>query len=212
MFSGMYSKSAWGGPVDPFISVKFTDVGKDQGDDPVVSLLMVEWMDLDYVGVLPQGADSKIEICDDKSVGAGHCNETDIGEFILAPNATALSNNIILTQAMHLKNSVPITYPIKKTGYFCVLTYGFSTDKYEAVVEFRNAYGELPATQIPKLPFYGGITILYALVLVFWGFLYFQHRADILAVQNYITAILIFLVIEMLMTWGFYGLSDASHV
>jgi hypothetical protein len=25
------------------------------------------------------------------------------------------------------------------------------------------------------------------------------------AVQNYITAILIFLVIEMLMTWGFYG-------
>jgi hypothetical protein len=24
-------------------------------------------------------------------------------------------------------------------------------------------------------------------------------------VQNYITAILIFLVIEMLMTWGFYG-------
>ena len=25
------------------------------------------------------------------------------------------------------------------------------------------------------------------------------------AVQNYITAILIFLMIEMLMTWGFYG-------
>ena len=41
----------------------------------------------------------------------------------------------------------------------------------------------------------------------FWGFLYFQHRSDILAVQNYITAILIFLVIEMLMTWGFYGVS-----
>jgi len=26
------------------------------------------------------------------------------------------------------------------------------------------------------------------------------------AVQNYITAILVFLVVEMLMTWGFYGL------
>jgi hypothetical protein len=26
------------------------------------------------------------------------------------------------------------------------------------------------------------------------------------AVQNYITAILIFLVIEMLMTWGYYGM------
>ena len=64
-------------------------------------------------------------------------------------------------------------------------------------VEFREAYGELPATQIPKLPFYGGITILYAVVAVyvfpfsginissslmisrFWGFLYYQHRYDI---------------------------------
>lgn len=26
-------------------------------------------------------------------------------------------------------------------------------------------------------------------------------------VQNYITAILVFLVVEMLMTWGFYGKS-----
>lgn len=35
------------------------------------------------------------------------------------------------------------------------------------VIEFREAYGELPATQIPKLPFYGGITILYAVVVVY---------------------------------------------
>jgi hypothetical protein len=39
---------------------------------------------------------------------------------------------------------------------------------------------------------------------IFWGFLYVQHRHDILAVQNYITAIIIFLIIEMLLTWGFY--------
>ncbi|MDA4132173.1 MAG: lung seven transmembrane receptor family protein [Thaumarchaeota archaeon] len=77
-------------------------------------------------------------------------------------------------------------------------------DDYTAIVEFRNAFGELPAAQIPKLPFYGGITILYAVVAVFWGFLYYQHHSDILAVQNYITAILLFLVVEMLMTWGFY--------
>ena len=29
--------------------------------------------------------------------------------------------------------------------------------------------------------------------------------SPLVAVQNYITAILIFLVVEMLMTWGFYG-------
>lgn len=44
---------------------------------------------------------------------------------------------------------------------------------------FKNSYGELPGSQIAKLPFYGGLTILYALMLALWGFLYWQHRQDI---------------------------------
>jgi hypothetical protein len=32
------------------------------------------------------------------------------------------------------------------------------------------------------------------------------HLLSTVAVQNYITAILIFLVVEMLITWGYYGL------
>ncbi|KAK4138216.1 membrane protein-like protein [Trichocladium antarcticum] len=202
--AGMYSKKSWGGPVDPFILVKFTDVGKDQGDDPIASLLIFNWMDSDYIGVTPPGGGGKAGICEQQFVDAGYCNQTDIGKYIVSPDASEKSVNVILTKAMHLKNSAPIKYPITKTGYYCVVTDNYQGDTYEAIVEFRNAYGELPATQIPKLPFYGGITIAYALVLAFWGFLYFQHRSDILAVQNYITAILIFLVIEMLMTWGFY--------
>ncbi|KAH6841102.1 lung seven transmembrane receptor-domain-containing protein [Chaetomium sp. MPI-CAGE-AT-0009] len=201
--AGMYSKNAWGGPVDPYIHVKFTGVGKDEGKDPVVSLLIFDWMDQEYLDVLPGGED-RAAICQQEYVDAGYCNTTDIGKFLVSPNATEKSVNVILTKAMHLKDSAPIKYPISKTGYFCVVTEKFDATSYEAIVEFRNAFGELPATQIPKLPFYGGITIAYALVLVFWGFLYFQHRSDILAVQNYITAILIFLVVEMLMTWGFY--------
>lgn len=199
----MYDKNSWGGPVDPFILVKFTDVGKDQGDDPVASLLIVEWKDVRLVGDSEPGMPLEA-ICRQENVDAGKCKNENLGEFILSPNATENSGNLIITKAVHLKNSTPIKYPITKTGYFCVITDQFTANEYQAIVEFRNAYGELPATQIPKLPFYGGITILYALVLVYWGFLYYQHRADILAVQNYITAILIFLVIEMLMTWGFY--------
>lgn len=199
----MYDKQAWGGPVDPFILVKFTDVGKDSGPDPITSLLIVEWKDTDYIGVGQEGG-GREAICRPKDVEMGYCKEAQLGEFILAPNATEKSENLILTKAVHLKKASPINYPITKTGYYCVITDQFTDNDYEAIVEFRNAYGELPATQIPKLPFYGGITILYALVLVYWGFLYYQHRTDILAVQNYITAILIFLVVEMLMTWGFY--------
>lgn len=110
---------------------------------------------------------------------SGQCNSTDIGEFVVSPNATEKSNAFILTKAIHLKDPSPIHYSLKKTGYYCVVTEGFTIDNYKAVVEFRNAYGELQATQIPKLPFYGAMSIIYALMAGYWGFLYYQHRHDI---------------------------------
>ncbi|RYP31160.1 hypothetical protein DL767_005913 [Monosporascus sp. MG133] len=203
--AGMYSRSAWGGPVDPFILAVFPNTTIEGVEDPIVSLIIFEWKDYDLIGVYPQ-PDSvmKTNICDPDAVKNGFCEESHVGEWLLAPNATEKSENVILTQAVHINSAQPINYPITKTGYYCVAAYGYSAPEFTGIIEFREAYGELPATQIPKLPFYGGITILYALVAVFWGFLYYQHRYDILPVQNYITAILVFLVVEMLMTWGFY--------
>lgn len=144
-------------------------------------------------------------------MNAGKCNETNIGEFIISPDASDKSKSLVLSRAVHLKDPSPINYSIKKTGYYCVVTDPYTAGDYEAVVEFRNAYGELAATQIPKLPFYGGMTILYALMAAYWAFLYYQHRHDILPVQNYITAILVFLVVEMLMTWGYFGRSRSQR-
>ncbi|OAQ67361.1 integral membrane protein [Purpureocillium lilacinum] len=204
--SGMYSRTTWGGPVDPFILVKFLHSKAPEKTDPIASLLIFEWKDKDLVGRPDPNYPGlrRLELCSDESVKQGHCNATDIGKFITTPNATDHSNALIVSKAIHLEDPKPIHYSIKKTGYYCVVTDSFSAERYNAVTEFRNAYGELPATQIPKMPFYGGMSILYAVVVVFWSFLYYQHRHDILAVQNYITAILIFLVVEMLMTWGFY--------
>ena len=54
---------------------------------------------------------------------------------------------------------------------------------YNAVVEWRNAFGELNAAEYPKLPFYGALAIVYALIGALWGFLYYQHRSDILPIQ-----------------------------
>ena len=49
--SGMYSKKAWGGKVDPFIQVKFDKFDLDQSAvDPVVSVVVWEWRDSDLIG------------------------------------------------------------------------------------------------------------------------------------------------------------------
>ena len=106
----------------------------------------------------------KTFVCDDGSVAADLCNQEQIGEFILSPNASDTSRNPVITKSIHLKDPEAVNYPIKKTGYYCVGTWGYSASEYSAAVEFRNAYGELQAAQIAKLPFYGGLTIVYAVL------------------------------------------------
>ncbi|KAF1960892.1 hypothetical protein CC80DRAFT_590210 [Byssothecium circinans] len=214
--SGMYSKKSWGGKVEPFINVKFLKNDKNKDiEEPTVGVVIWEWKDSLLLG---KPSDKPVEdreyICNDDALTQNLCNATHKGEWIIADDADAKSKNYIRTVAIDMKDPQVLRYPAAdngdqkialKTGYYCVATAAYTKDvQYEAIVTFRNAYGELPAAQIPKLPFYGGITIAYFVVGIFWGFLYFQHRHDILAVQNYITAILAFLVLEMLMTWGFY--------
>jgi len=48
----MYSKNSWGGPVDPYIQVVFVNDSSINPDtDPIVSLLIFEWKDIDLIGV-----------------------------------------------------------------------------------------------------------------------------------------------------------------
>ncbi|KAF2188877.1 hypothetical protein K469DRAFT_564030 [Zopfia rhizophila CBS 207.26] len=212
----MYSKKSWGGKVEPFILVKFIKTNENKEDvDPTVGVVIWEWKDGHLLGKPSDPPTDELQyICNDKTINANLCNETHKGEWILADDADNLSKNYIRTAAVHLKQPQPINYPVAstgpakstlRTGYYCVAAASDTKDlEYTAIVTFRNAYGELPAAQIAKLPFYGGITIVYAVIGIFWAFLYVQNRHDILAVQNYITAIIVFLVVEMLMTWGFY--------
>ncbi|KAI4155385.1 MAG: hypothetical protein LQ340_001027 [Diploschistes diacapsis] len=208
--NGMYSKGSWGGSVDPFILTKIekpTNLGNKEG---LVSFVIFEWRDQALIGVERQDTNTEEIFCFDSNIKAGLCNQTQFGEFILKPNADSLRTSPIINRAIHLDNPEAINYPITKTGYYCVWTYHFSDIPYNGAVEYRNSYGELPGAQIPKLPFYGGLTILYAVIGAFWAFLYVQNRHDILPVQNYITAIVVFLIIEQLITWGYYDYQNRN--
>ncbi|KAK2871982.1 hypothetical protein FQN49_002659 [Arthroderma sp. PD_2] len=212
--SGMYGKKAWGGDVNPFILLKVEAV--EDKKNPIMSLVMFEWKDEELIGRTvdnKDGTTSKELICGPPSVEKGLCTKEDLGSFILAPNATEKAKSPLISHAVNMTDPKPIKYPVSKSGFYCVTTYPYTEDlEYHGIVTFRNAYGELPATQVPKLAFYGGLTILYALMGVFWGFLYAQHRHDILPVQNYITAIIVFLVVEQLITWGFYDYQNRYGV
>lgn len=97
----------------------------------------------------------------------GLCKENEIGSYILASNATERSKFPLVSTSVHLKKPKPIKYEVGQTGFYCVSTYSYSGEEYKGVVSFRNAYGELPATQIPKLPFYGALAIVYAVVFAY---------------------------------------------
>lgn len=50
---GMYSRKAWGGDTDPFLLAKFVKESPPDNEDPLVSVVVFEWRDEDYVGVWP---------------------------------------------------------------------------------------------------------------------------------------------------------------
>ncbi|KAK5119107.1 hypothetical protein LTR62_000318 [Meristemomyces frigidus] len=217
--SGMYSRKSWGGSVSPFILTKFLKpdgLSEDgEGSDPVVSIVVFEWSDKAEIGhpiPPPSGTGTeasapgeRIYICDQNAADMGYCGKNELGQFIVSATGIAAASPRIITQAIHLNDPAPLNYPIKRTGYYCVGTSAFTANTtYTALVEFRNAFGELPAAQIPKLPFYAALTLVYTFLALGWAALYYLHRHDILPVQNYITFILLFLVLEMFTTWLFH--------
>lgn len=201
--TGIYSKKDWGGPTDPYINVAVTSEKKTGW----VATVIFEYRNAALLGVESSDSPNKKYICDDRAAALGLCNKEDIGTFLLAEHSNTSLYAPIVTQKIDLANPSAITYKIKKTGYYCVSTYpGPPSTQYEGVAVFQNAYGKLPASQIPKLPFFGILALCYLVVLALWMFSYVQNRGDILPVQNYITAICGFLVVEMIIVWGYYDL------
>lgn len=204
--SGMFSRAAVGGNINPFIEVVF----QKQEDQPTgnVSVVVFEYKNIDSIGVrvpIAGGEGQEVYLlCDEAALQADLCVIEERGQFLIDTTARNNTKLNILSRSVDLSNPLPIRYDIKHTSYFCVSTLSRDVQNYKGVVEFRNSYGELPAGEYFNLPFYGALAVVYVVVGFLWGFQYVQHKSEILPVQNYLTALLIFLSCEMIIVWGYY--------
>lgn len=67
----MYSRTTWGGPVDPFILVKFLNAKAADGADPIASLIVFQWQDKDLVGIPDENIPGPVSLWAGLIIGSG---------------------------------------------------------------------------------------------------------------------------------------------
>lgn len=215
---GMYSKKDWGGSTQPQIQLKLEQFGShkynkndpdgNKNDEIRVSYVVFEYKDIVHLGKTNKDGRRKY-ICDSSAIAEGLCDEDSQGKFIL--NSDVTNTTVQTAQLTHLGPG-HIKYSVDRTGYYCVATYSDTNSKYKGVTNFQNAFGHLSASEIPKLPAYGILTLGYAVVLALYGFQFFKKRNQnqILPLQKYLLAMLGFLTFDTLVVWSYYDLKNRT--
>ncbi|KAI8067188.1 lung seven transmembrane receptor-domain-containing protein [Gongronella butleri] len=129
------------------------------------------------------------------------------GQFLINQNTAGES---IVTSSVALNGTITkaALYKVEDTGYYCVAiipTSGGSNGTYfEAWVEWRFPYGELPAVDYPKLVLYGVLALVYVGVGLYWGVQCYRYWDDVLPVQHFLSCAIAYLCVEMAFNWGFW--------
>lgn len=207
--SGMYSKVDWGGPVEPLIKVELDSFQTANPDTSLANVAMIvfEYKDIDKLGVVDPQTGRKRYICDEGLINDGLCSQDQLNQFIIDPEATTFSP--IKTALLTELGTNDFSYHVVNTGYYCVAAYNpiygeSNENKFKMKVNYHNAFGNLPASDIPMLPLYGLLTIVYAVCLSIFLFQIYLHRSELLLLQKYLAGFFTFLTIENLLTWSLY--------
>jgi hypothetical protein len=176
----------------------------------------------------------RVYVCNLAAYQANLCTMDQLGSFIVnAPQDVSLNSTSIYTTAVRFDtramlgdgteatnagiNSGPFKYPVSRTGYYCVGAVpvtisgsgedglGNASTTYTGVVDFINTFqGHLPAAEYPKIYFYAALAAMYALMGCGWAFLCWKFKGEILSLQHYVSATIVFIVVEMIALSGYY--------
>ena len=88
-------------------------------------------------------------ICSQAAIDNGYCSESQRDNFIVPENETTS----IVTHLFDGNSNDTFEYPINETGFYCVVTGRLDENtQYLITVDWQNPFGELPASEYPKLP------------------------------------------------------------
>ncbi|CEG67577.1 hypothetical protein RMATCC62417_03986 [Rhizopus microsporus] len=201
--SGVWSKESIPGGTQPYIKVSIGP--KSQG---TVSLLVYEWKDFDKLGAYDDEVGETAYVCNRQAVSRKLCKSSQLGQFIMSIPSDQKNTTSIYTETLELKGNQTeaALYKVDKTGYYCVALAAVNqTSSFvEAWVEWKFPYGELPATDYPKLLLYGVFAFVYLAVGIFWFVQSFRYWRDILPVQHFLSAAIFYLVVEMAFNFGYW--------
>lgn len=177
--------------------------------DIKLSYVIFEYKDIVHLGRYDDLIKDMVYVCTKPAVERGVCEEKLLGKFLV--NSDVTNTTVYTAQLTHL-GQANITYLVEKTGYYCVWTYIPELTKYDGYVNFQNAFGQLSASEIPKLPAYGILTLCYAVALALYGFQFFKKRKQnqILPLQRYLLAMLSFLTFDTLVMWSYFDLVNRT--
>lgn len=213
--TGMYSKIDWGGLSEPFIKVdlqSFGDVNPKTGNASI-SVIVFEYQDIDLLGIIDESGHRRY-ICDQSLVNEGLCSSDELYQFIVQDNIT--TNSVVKTDVLTDLGTNDFSYHVTETGYYCIAVFNppYSEDenKFDMIVNFHNAFGSLPASEIPLLSLYGLLAVVYAVCLCVYLFPVFRHRSELLLLQKYLAGYFVFLTVESILTWSLYDVQNNNKI
>ncbi|EEB07112.1 seven transmembrane receptor-like protein [Schizosaccharomyces japonicus yFS275] len=180
-----------------------------------VSVLIFNWKEEEAIGI--SNGDVIYYMCDYEAVSAGLCGENEVGKYLVN---TDYPHDSVLSQIIKLDEmTAPMVYEVDTTGLYCVFTYPLegSSETYKLLATWHNYFGDLDASDYPRLYLYPVMLIVLAVVSSWWGYLIIKYRHDILPLQKYITIEILLFVLNAILSCVNYfyinshGYSGYSH-
>ncbi|KAL1915962.1 uncharacterized protein VTP21DRAFT_6350 [Calcarisporiella thermophila] len=170
-----------------------------------LAVVIYDWTDFDKLGYKPDNSSIPYYVCDEEALARGYCNSSMRGSYIISPGY----NNAIITHAFNLTSGSTdrqLEYSVSTTSYYCaVISLVSGSANYRASVRWQQPYGELPASDYPKLVYFRIQTIALIAIGAFWLLLSFRYWRNILPVQNYVSIVIFMAMIQHAFTWAYWN-------